>query len=125
MTATTIRKYQALIDRIIHGITYRKSRGGTRAMLGKRTSADLRAEAGIAAIMVQVKRRQYQYIGHLARYPQDRLERQMLGAWLRPESEQTRIGKGKPRMSLREQYWQRIGEVMRHTAHHEDIRHEK
>ncbi len=85
----------------------------------------MRAAAGVDAISVQVIMRHHQYIGHLARYPHERLERQMLGAWLQPESAQSRIGRGNPRMAMREQYWQRVCEVMRHTEHAEDSWHEK
>ena len=52
----TVDKYQKFVNRIVRGITYRPERGGTRAMEGVCTSTDLRLEAGIESIQVQVAR---------------------------------------------------------------------
>eukprot|EP00959_Pyramimonas_sp_CCMP1952_P436594 9142411-Pyramimonas_sp.AAC.1 len=56
-------------------------------MEGACTSTDLRIEAGIDAVPVQVLKRQLGYLGHLARYPNDRLEQHKLGLWLAPPPE--------------------------------------
>eukprot|EP00959_Pyramimonas_sp_CCMP1952_P114655 2397026-Pyramimonas_sp.AAC.1 len=86
-----------------------------RSMRGLKTGTDLRREACIQSIEVQVKRRQYQYLGHVARYPPERVERCILGAWIPGVSDLT-MGRGEGnRLRLRTQYWTRIREVMCHT----------
>eukprot|EP00959_Pyramimonas_sp_CCMP1952_P114656 2397027-Pyramimonas_sp.AAC.1 len=81
-----------------------------RSMKGLKTGTDLRREAGIQSIEVQVKRRQYQHLGHVARYPPERVERYILGAWIPGVSDLT-TGRGEGnRPRLRAQYWARIRE---------------
>ncbi|CAK0847212.1 unnamed protein product [Prorocentrum cordatum] len=115
-TPASLRAYQLFINRVIRGITYDPKRGGTRAMEGVCTTVDLRIEAGIDAVPVQVLRRQLGYLGHLARYPGDRLEQHMLGLWLAPQPEGDGAVDAGARAartpSLRDTYWKLIVRVM-------------
>ncbi|CAK0880460.1 unnamed protein product [Prorocentrum cordatum] len=109
--STTIVRYQRFVDRMVRGLTTCR----LRSMKGLKTGTDLRREAGILSIEVQVKRRQYQYLGHVARYPPERVERCILGAWIPGVSDLT-MGRGEGnRLRLRTQYRARIREVMCHT----------
>ncbi|CAK0906058.1 unnamed protein product, partial [Prorocentrum cordatum] len=110
----SLKAYQVFLNRAIRGITFDRRRGGTRAMEGVCTSTDLRIEAGIDAVPVQVLKRQLGYLGHLARYPNDRLEQHTLGLWLAPPPEaQEGAGPLASRCpTLRDTYWKRIVSVM-------------
>ena len=81
--------------------------------MGVCTAADLRLEAGIDAVPVQVLKRQFGYLGHLARYPNDRMEQQMLGVWIAPRPGAGAAGAPAPRgRTTRDTYWQLIVKVM-------------
>eukprot|EP00972_Heterocapsa_arctica_P112348 16431266-Heterocapsa_arctica.AAC.1 len=54
----------------------------------KRTLADLRKKLGIIPIRTSIQLRQLRFLGHQARLPPERLDRQMLHAWLTPEIQQ-------------------------------------
>eukprot|EP00971_Amphidinium_carterae_P037773 742873-Amphidinium_carterae.1 len=76
------------LNRVIRGVVWRPSMGGTRAMEGKYTMTDFRLQLGLDDIEVYLVQRQLSYIGHLARYSPQRLEFLCLGAAL-PESART------------------------------------
>ena len=48
---------------------------------------DLRNMMGMAALPVQIEVRQLAYLGHIGRYPDTRLERQLLNVWLSCDGE--------------------------------------
>jgi len=62
---------------------------GMRGMAGKLAQTDLRLAMGVDSVQVQLGLRQLRYLGHLARLPEDRLERRMLWACLWPGAEDT------------------------------------
>eukprot|EP00959_Pyramimonas_sp_CCMP1952_P273768 5722413-Pyramimonas_sp.AAC.1 len=107
-TAQDYKRMQVFVNEIIRWLTWAPETGGMRQMEGKLAMTDLRLQLGLLAVKECVMRRQCVYLGHVARYPADRLERLALGAWL---------GSSKGRaLGLRDFYWQRVREVMRHSS---------
>lgn len=68
---------------------------------------DVRRRANLESIATYVGVGQLNYLGHIARLPSDRLEKQMLSAWL-PTEATLLATKG---LSTRQQFWQ-LKEVM-------------
>ena len=76
------------------------------------TSADLLRKTGLERIEVYAGLGQLRYSGHLARLPDDRVEKQMLFTWLVPESQET----ARKLLTTRQQLWSRLREMM--TVNH-------
>ena len=76
-------------------------------MEGSCTMKDVRRRANLKSIATYVGVGQLNYLGHIARLPSDRLEKQMLSAWL-PTEATLLATKG---LSTRQQFWQ-LKEVM-------------
>ena len=66
------------------------------------------------ALETKIARRQMAYIGHLARYPDERLEKQIMGLWLTPESGGAQK-KTRRKKTIRDVYWERIEQFMKKT----------
>ena len=81
-----------------------------RGMQGNTTTTDLRLKAGLEDVQAQILQRQSRYIGHVARYQDDRLEGVVLG-----------IGSAvdKDEGGLRGTYWKGVGEVMEQLGYRE------
>ena len=114
LTLRELDNMQKFANRIIRGATWTPNRGGTKEMKGKLTMADLRMSLGLDHIEVYVVQRQLRYLGHVARYDADRLEKQLLGCSLRESS------KKHQKMTVSRQYWERIKLVMAKTLHPEE-----
>lgn len=115
-TQKDLTAYRCLLNSITRGVTYKRSRGGLRAMRGHQTMTDLRLELGMEDVEVYIVKRQLAYLGHVARYPVSRPERLALGLWLQPESAQPTLPQAARRLTLRDQLWQRVQELMRHSG---------
>ena len=81
------------------------------------TMVDLRRKLKIDPIWIEIHWRQLRWIGHIARLPDERLEKQMLFAWMDDTKPRTR----KISPTLRQQYWKRIEEM--HAANGHDKKH--
>ena len=102
---STLRKWQVFLHQVARGLT------GQRIMTMQEdqvTSADLLRKVGLDHIEVYVGVGQLRYLGHLARLPDDRLEKQMLYAWLTPEHKET----ARKMLTTRQQLWSRLRELM-------------
>ena len=81
-----------------------------RGMQGNTTTTDLRLQAWLEDVQTQILQRQARYIGHVARYQDDRLERVVLGI-------SSAINKDEG--GLRVMYWKRVSEVMEQLGYPE------
>ncbi|CAK0895742.1 unnamed protein product [Prorocentrum cordatum] len=66
--------YQSLMNRVLRGVTL-SEKYRIRDMKGKETMADLRAKVGAVTVETAIGKRKLGYLGHLARYDNDRLEK--------------------------------------------------
>ena len=76
---------------------------------------DLRNMVGFPMIEEMITRRQYQYLGHLGRYNESRIEARMLNAWLQIDGDAPPKRLKSTKMTLRSQYWKLITELMQNT----------
>ncbi|CAE7804967.1 FCPA [Symbiodinium sp. CCMP2592] len=98
--------YQQLLNRITFAICsqYRRTMSDDQVTL-----ADLRKKCGLLPVRHMIEYRQLQYLGHLARLPESRLERQFLWAAMWPESELKSFRTG---TLLRHTYWRVLQQVL-------------
>ena len=94
------------INRVIRGAVWRPSRGGTRDMEGKLFQTDLRLSLGLDDVETMIIQRQLGYLGHLARYNDQRIEKLIFGCAVEESSTADR------RLTTAKQYWKRIQSVM-------------
>ena len=104
VSGPTLRKFQTFWHGVARGITGQR----IKDMEGSCTMTDVRRRANLESIATYVGVGQLNYLGHIARLPSDRLEQQMLTAWLPTEA--TLLAK--KGLSTRQQLWQRLKEVM-------------
>ena len=91
--------YQRLLNRITFAICSQRRRTMSDDQV---TLADLRKKCGLLRVRRMIEYRQLQYLGHLARLPESRLERQFLWATMWPEAELKSFKTG---TLLRHTYW--------------------
>ena len=77
------------------------------------TMVHLRRKLRMDPIWIEIHWRQLRWIGHIARLPEERLEKQMLFAWM--DDTKPRTKKISP--TLRQQYWKRIEEMYAANSH--------
>ncbi|CAE7804986.1 unnamed protein product [Symbiodinium sp. CCMP2592] len=105
-TSKQLSKFQSFLNRITFLICGQRRRTMSDDQL---TLADLRKKCGILPVRHVIETRQLQYLGHLARLPPERLERQALWSSLWPEAE----WKGKKTgPTLRQAYWRLLRQIM-------------
>ena len=75
---------------------------------------------GFPTIEEMVTRRQFQYLGHLGRYAEDRIETKMLNAWLYADGDRPPKRLRGARTTLRYQYWKLISDLMQNTDFDQD-----
>jgi len=80
--AVQVQSHQALMNKFVRALCYK--RGGTtiRTMEGKYTMQDLRGWLGIPTVKEAILARQLAYLGHLGRYEETRIEANMVRSWL-------------------------------------------
>ena len=78
-TQGEIRRMQVFVNNCIFGILNVKRKDMHD---NKQTMVDLWRKAGIPSVAVEIGSRQIRWLGHLARMPDDRLEKQSLWLWL-------------------------------------------
>ena len=103
VSGPTLRTFQTFWHGVARGITGQR----IKDMEGSCTMKDVRRRANLESIATYVGVGQLNYLGHIARLPSDRLEKQMLSAWL-PTEATLLATKG---LSTRQQFWQ-LKEVM-------------
>ena len=74
---------------------------------GRVTMVDLRRKLRMDPIWIEIHWRQLRWIGHIAGLPDERIEKQMLFAWMDDTKPKTK----KISPTLRQQYWKRIEEM--------------
>ena len=78
-TQGEIRRMQVFVNNCIFGILNVKRKD---VHDNKQTMVDLWRKTGIPSVAVEIGSRQLRWLGHLARMPDDRLEKQSLWLWL-------------------------------------------
>ena len=104
VSGPTVRKFQTFWHAVARGITGQR----IRDMEGSCTISDVRRRANLESISTYIGVGQLNYLGHIARLPADRLEKQMLTAWLPHEAGMS----AKKGLTTRNQLWQRLKEAM-------------
>ena len=105
-----VRKAQVLQNRMVLGALAQKKKEMSE---GRVTMVDLRRKLKIDPIWIEIYWRQLRWIGHIARLPDERLEKQMLFAWMDDTKPKTK----KISPTLRQQYWKRIEEMYAANGH--------
>ena len=105
-----VRMAQVLQNRMVLGALAQKKKEMSD---GRVTMVDLRRKLRMDPIWIEIHWRQLRWIGHIARLPDERLEKQMLFAWM--DDTKPRTKKISP--TLRQQYWKRIEEMYVANGH--------
>ena len=101
-----LSKYQTFLNRITFSICLQRRKTMSEDQL---TLADLRNKCGLLPVRHIIDTRQLQYLGHLARLDQNRIERRILHATLWPEGAEAGIKTGP---TLRQQYWRLLKQLL-------------
>ena len=105
-----VHKAQVLQNRMVLGALAQKRKEMSKDRV---TMVDLRRKLRMDPIWIEIHWRQLRWIGHIARLPDERLEKQMLFAWM--DDTKPRTKKISP--TLRQQYWKRIEEMYAANGH--------
>ena len=101
-----LSKYQTFLNRIAFSIGSQRRRTMSEDQL---TLADLRNRCGLDPLRHIIDTRQLQYLGHLSRLDDDRVERRPSYMPLWPEGAGTGIKTGP---TLRQQYWRLLRQLL-------------
>ena len=105
-----LSRYQTFLSRITFNICQQRRKTMSEDQL---TLADLRKKCGLVPVRHLVETRQLQYLGHLARLDEHRIERRILHATLWPEGHEPGIKTGP---TLRQQYWRLLKQLLGEEA---------
>mmetsp|Transcript_102993 Transcript_102993/g.296578 ORF Transcript_102993/g.296578 Transcript_102993/m.296578 type:complete len:1838 (+) Transcript_102993:1524-7037(+) len=104
-----LRQMQCFMNKVVMGLSGQRRREMHDDQL---TLQDLRRRFGLDLVSTTLAWHQQRFIGHLARLPPERLERQALWLALSPESSLPRGRAGGAAITTRGQLWRRVEEVL-------------
>jgi hypothetical protein len=104
-----IRSLQKFMNTVVMGATGTRRRDMHDAHL---TLQDLRKRLGMDRVGICITWRQMRWLGHVARLPPERLERQVLQAGLLPECTLPRCAQGAPRPTIRGMFWKHVQSLL-------------
>ena len=110
-----MRKFQSFNDKCLCDLQFNKLKVTLMNMEGNMTMEDMRAKFGLITIDEMIRRRKLNYVGHVGRYPDERIAKTMLNAWPK-EVEPVDCRPNLFRKTLRLQYWKNIGQVMERSG---------
>ena len=105
VSAATMKKWQCFLNTVARGLTGRR----LREMEGHMTMQDVLREAHLDTISTYIEVGQLNYLGHVARLPEKRLERALLFGWLPPEA---KLPASKQPPSTRRYFWSLLKSAM-------------
>ncbi|CAK0895818.1 unnamed protein product, partial [Prorocentrum cordatum] len=104
-SAGDIKRLQVIQNRMVRGALAQRIRDMHEQQL---TMSDLRLTLGLDLVSTEMGWRQLAWLGHVARMPEDRLERRALSLWIAGHLPR----EGRVASSTRRQLWQRLCELL-------------
>ena len=109
VSGQSLRRFQNFINGIVRFVCKQRLKDMHSEQV---TQQDLNLKLGLYRISTYVGMGQLSYLGHLARLPDNRIEKQLLFAWLPPEAQRASF---KGATCSRHVFWKRLTELLSHS----------